>query len=261
MMQEYLVFEYKNKKPRRVSLIESDGSRSCIVYSHPTRGFALNLFAMNRKKNKQQVMNLQVTNDLTVAVIPDTDHEFTMPTKEVAKGYGTSDYSLRMAKKRHQLELIEGKHFISNVTLCHGASPGASKATMWTKRGIVRLGFFIRSQRAKMFRDWAEDLVINHVNQKTPNTAATYIQQAIAVCGSNRKLASRIGVAPGSLSTLQTRPHMFNSAFIARVIQACSKIIEQNGAIDTSSLEMLMQVEDKDIRLGLYNKMKKGGLL
>ncbi|MDO4763858.1 MAG: hypothetical protein Q4A00_05700, partial [Flavobacteriaceae bacterium] len=26
--------------------------------------------------------------------------------------------------------------------------------------GIVRLGFFIKSERAKLFRDWAEELII-----------------------------------------------------------------------------------------------------
>lgn len=32
--------------------------------------------------------------------------------------------------------------------------------TLWTKRGIVRLGFFIRSEQAKLFRNWAEELII-----------------------------------------------------------------------------------------------------
>ena len=31
----------------------------------------------------------------------------------------------------------------------------------WTKRGIIRLGFFIKSKQAILFRDWAEDLIIN----------------------------------------------------------------------------------------------------
>lgn len=143
----------------------------------------------------------------------------------------------------------------------------ASGQTTWfvNESGLYALIMRSNKPQAKAFRKWVTSEVLPAIRKNgyfaSTNTAATYIQQAIAVCGSNRKLASRIGVAPGSLSTLQTRPHMFNSAFIARVIQACSKIIEQNGAIDTSSLEMLMQVEDKDIRLGLYNKMKKGGLL
>jgi len=36
---------------------------------------------------------------------------------------------------------------------------------LWTKRGIVRLGFFVKSERAKMFRDWAEDLVIDKIDE------------------------------------------------------------------------------------------------
>jgi hypothetical protein len=112
-------------------------------------------------KNENKAINLAVTEGLNVTVIPNTDHEFLMSTNEVAKGYGASEYSIRMAKKRNSAELSEGKHFISGVTISHAASPGASKGTLWTKRGIVRLGFFIRSERARLFRDWAEDLIIN----------------------------------------------------------------------------------------------------
>ncbi|MDY0200990.1 MAG: hypothetical protein RBR40_08380 [Tenuifilaceae bacterium] len=120
---------------------------------------------MSFKKNDKEAMSLTVTEGLTVTILPSSDHEFLMPTKEVAKGYGASEYSIRMAKKRNHSELIEGKHFISNVTISHAASPGSSIGTLWTKRGIVRLGFFIKSQRARLFRDWAEDLIINRINQ------------------------------------------------------------------------------------------------
>lgn len=113
---------------------------------------------MTTEKNAGK-LSMQVTEGLAVAVYPNHEHEFLLPTKEVALGYGSSPYSVRMAKKRHPEELIEGKHFLSNVTFCYGAK-GASKGTMWTKRGIVRLGFFIKSERAKLFRDWAEDLII-----------------------------------------------------------------------------------------------------
>ena len=39
---------------------------------------------------------------------------------------------------------------------------------MWTKRGIIRLGFFIKSDRARLFRDWAEELIINPRQVKNP---------------------------------------------------------------------------------------------
>ena len=121
----------------------------------------LNSFNMIVTKNEKQAMSLTVTEGLTVTILPNSSHEFLMPTKEVAKGYGTSDYNIRQHKLEHSNELIEGKHFISGVSIPHVAHRGSSKGVLWTKRGIVRLGFFIKSERAKLFRDWAEELVIN----------------------------------------------------------------------------------------------------
>ena len=118
-----------------------------------------------RNKKNQQTMSLQVTDGLTVAVIPDSNHEFTMTTKEVAHGYGVHPDTIRSQKRHYLNEFIDGKHFVSGVQILHVASPGSTKGTLWTKRGIVRLGFFIKSERARLFRDWAEDLVINKVEK------------------------------------------------------------------------------------------------
>lgn len=112
------------------------------------------------QKENAGKLNMQVTEGLAVQVFPSHLHEFLLPTKEVALGYGVSNHTIRRHKKDHFEELIEGKHFISGVSITHAASNGSSKGTMWTKRGIVRLGFFIKSERAKLFRDWAEDLII-----------------------------------------------------------------------------------------------------
>ncbi len=109
--------------------------------------------------NKAGKLSMQVTDGLQVAVYPNHEHEFLLPTKDVALGYGVTPYTIRQHKKGHSEELIEGKHFLSSVSISHGAK-GSTRGTMWTKRGIVRLGFFIKSERAKLFRDWAEDLII-----------------------------------------------------------------------------------------------------
>ena len=106
-----------------------------------------------------------VSDNLSVEITPDEKFEFLMTTNEVAKGFGTNPSSLRSQKHEHRDELIEGKHFITSVgisdTGCKSGGYLQNKQILWTKRGIVRLGFFIKSERAKMFRDWAEDLVIN----------------------------------------------------------------------------------------------------
>ena len=115
------------------------------------------------QQNKSKAMSLTVTDGLTVTVLPNADHEFLMTTKEVAKGYDTSIYVVNMSRLRHEEELIEGKHFVTGVTKCYSELKSLNvphNAVLWTKRGIVRLGFFIKSQRARMFRDWAEELII-----------------------------------------------------------------------------------------------------
>lgn len=107
---------------------------------------------------------LRIQSDV-IPVSFDADHEYTLTSELVAKGYGVSTAAIRMQKKRHADELVEGKHWIA-VTNCYG---GADK-TLWTKRGVVRLGFFIRSERAKLFRDLAEDLVIGALEPEVSGT-------------------------------------------------------------------------------------------
>lgn len=124
---------------------------------------------MTHKKEEKQVMHLQVAEGLQVVVIPNENHEFIIPTKDVAKGYGVAESTFRKHKKEHQEDLIEGKHFITVVEKSNASgneSITPYKRTYWTKRGIVRMGFFIKSGNAKLFRDWAEDLVLNAIGQQ-----------------------------------------------------------------------------------------------
>ena len=120
---------------------------------------------MLTQKKADTLLSMTVTEGITVNVLPNRQHEFLMTTREVAAGYGVSDWRLRIHKENHPDELLEGKHFLGNVNIIHAATPGSSRGTLWTKRGIVRLGFFIRSERARLFRDWAEDLVLAVVDK------------------------------------------------------------------------------------------------
>ncbi len=132
---------------------------------------------MNVNKNLVGTsLPMTVTDGVTVQIIPNREYEFLMTTREVAAGYGVGKTTVNLTAHRHADELIEGKHFFTGVTLPHSrpegtitnccrASTGSSKGTLWTKRGIVRLGFFIRSERARQFRDWAEDLVLAVVDK------------------------------------------------------------------------------------------------
>lgn len=94
--------------------------------------------------------------DVDLTVQPHPEHEWLIAARLVAAGYGVNESTVRKHKERHQDELLLGKHFVS-VTNSHA---NGAPMTLWTKRGVVRLGFFIKSERAKHFRDWAEELVL-----------------------------------------------------------------------------------------------------
>ena len=120
------------------------------------------------------IKKLKVTEGLTVKVLPSLDHEFFIPTVEVAKGYGVANSTLRDHIYKNKTEFLEETHyvrakdiFVKGVGKSDSLPKGLQPQTMyWTKRGIIRLGFFIKSERAKLFRDWIENLVIEVVEKK-----------------------------------------------------------------------------------------------
>ncbi|NJK43956.1 MAG: hypothetical protein HC933_06420 [Pleurocapsa sp. SU_196_0] len=87
---------------------------------------------------------------------PDSRHEWLLTTEQVAEGYGVSVKTIRGHKISHADELVLDKHFL----VARNTSSENFSRLVWTKRGVVRLGFFIRSERAKRFRDFCEDLAI-----------------------------------------------------------------------------------------------------
>ena len=107
-------------------------------------------------------LTLQVMNDLTVQLYTNPKFDFLMDNKTVARGYGVADSTIKSNKSNHSDELIEGKHFVygSAVQNLDGRSDIRPNMIFWTKAGVIRLGFFIKSERAKAFRDWAEKIVL-----------------------------------------------------------------------------------------------------
>jgi hypothetical protein len=113
-----------------------------------------------------------------LAPVADAMHEWTITTKEVAKSLGVTPAAVRACKSRNVLELKEGKHFLSSVTSRNAVHTQPS--TVWTKRGVVRLGFLINSDRARMFRDFAEDLVLEKIEGAQPSIDMAALATAVA---------------------------------------------------------------------------------
>jgi hypothetical protein len=90
---------------------------------------------------------------MQLAVIENENFGFLLSTKDVALGYGVSESAIRSQKSNNKDDFKEGKHFIleyNNKKL---------PKVMWTQKGVVRLGFFVKSKKARQFRDWAEDYI------------------------------------------------------------------------------------------------------
>jgi prophage antirepressor-like protein len=98
--------------------------------------------------------------DLYLDVYQDKEHEWLLESYLVARGYEVKANIISNHKKRNQSELIEGIHWLSSQIVKSGQK---RNVIFWTKRGVIRLGFFIKSARAKLFRDWVEDLIIREL--------------------------------------------------------------------------------------------------
>ena len=110
-------------------------------------------------------MSLLVIYDVEIKAEDNAEFGLLFTNKEAAKGFGCKQDVIRQSKSSHSDELIENKHFIIE------RNERNQKVTKWTPRGIVRLGFFIKSQQAKQFRDWAEDYIVKQKTKPTNDNA------------------------------------------------------------------------------------------
>lgn len=121
-------------------------------------------------KNQQaEIIEFQ---EIEIVAQVDDVHNWLIPTKHVAEGYGCKDSTIRSHMQNHSDEIKEGKHFISVQNLDANTRAGeARQKTLWTPKGIIMLGFFIKSERAKAFRAFAADRLLEprDVNKELPD--------------------------------------------------------------------------------------------
>lgn len=120
-------------------------------------------------------LNVQVTDDLTVQIITNPEFSFLMDTETVAKGYGVSPDTINSHKYNHRDELLMHSHYMpaSALYILKSDSQIPHNKVFWTKAGVVRLGFFIKSERAKLFRDWAENVILEVTSPEVKLPPAT----------------------------------------------------------------------------------------
>lgn len=230
-------------------------------------------------KENQSSLTVRVSNGLAVNVIPHPDHVFTMSTEMVAKGYGVTTDAIRMQKSRNEDEFIEGKHFFTSVTNSYAGKPPV-KTTYWTKRGVVRLGFFIKSENAKHFRDWAEDFIcktiglddadVKYVNghpvRILSQDGKTYIALSAYLKAINTKTSVPQTVkmlAKKGIECLKTKlPTDLQLTWYAPIeseqILKINTRISKDTIISTELMLALTEVEPRELRMKLATLISEG---
>ena len=117
----------------------------------------------------------ELVNNVEIEVVAYED-AFTVSNKEVASAFGVGETAIRNHKARS--EFTEGKHYVSQLV----SGTDNKFRTMWTKRGIIRLGFKLQETEFTIaFRDWAEDYIINGGEQVVPMTNEQIMANAMVI--------------------------------------------------------------------------------
>ncbi len=83
-----------------------------------------------------------------------------------------------------------------------------------------------------------------------------------AVAGSGARLANRLGVSGGTLnSLLNGKYHYVRTPMLARLLPALRHLDRHGFGYDTELVELLMKVEDTEVRTQLFVKLKKTAIL
>lgn len=95
--------------------------------------------------------------------IYDSKHQWLLSAKEVALAYDISLGKLFEIQKEHETLLEEEKHYLYDNILCCGQH--SSTLLLWTKKGVLRMAYYIKSAQAMDFLDFIED-----IHLQTPST-------------------------------------------------------------------------------------------
>ena len=87
------------------------------------------------------------------------------------------------------------------------------------------------------------------------------IKSAIIACGSANKLAERIGMNSSVLSLIKNRPWLVSPENLNAIIRACRNLLARDAKFNEEAFTELLQIDDAGLRLSLYTKFKKGGLI
>ncbi len=95
-------------------------------------------------------------NNLELHPLLDTKHEWFLSVSEVAQAFKVDINTILEIAASKESALIKGRHYQSEEILSAGIR--SSEVLLWSKKGILRLAYYLKSDAALEFLDFAEDL-------------------------------------------------------------------------------------------------------
>jgi DNA-binding transcriptional regulator YdaS (Cro superfamily) len=119
----------------------------------------------------------------------------------------------------------------------------------------------IESKQKRSTSETTKRLQAHYLETPGDKVLREVVDAAVIACGSASRLADRIGISEATFSHIKTRPWLVSDEKLKAIERACRNILARGGAVDTETIEQLMQIKDEAIRMHLFAKMKKGGLI
>lgn len=116
------------------------------------------------------------------------------------------------------------------------------------------LEFFIARKVREVFEVYR--LVFHAARKNDPEVEKLkdLVNHASTVVGSVNKLAKRMGVSAATFTNLFKQPQLLSADMRARIENTCTNIIENGVGVDPELVELLLDVEDKEVRKKLWTK-------
>lgn len=190
---------------------------------------------------RNNMSKMEIVNNVEIEVVS-SDDTFLISNKDVATAFGVGVGAIKMHKSRS--EFTEGKHWVSQVVTTLG---GKQTQVMWTKRGIIRLGFKLQETEFTIaFRDWAEDYIISGGEVQQKLTPAQEMAKGLMIAQHViAEMEDKNNALRGANNLLINK----NEALTYEAIAAKEEIQERDKVVE------YLSDRSKDIKIGEWAKL------
>jgi prophage antirepressor-like protein len=140
--------------------------------------------------------------DRSIEVVPTGDARgWYMTVDEVAKGYGVARNTVMTHLRDHADELRQGVERDA-VGITDSIGRLQEKPILY-RDGVIKLGFFIRSREAAAFRQWATNIIVDHM-QKTGITMDEVFSTIQEMSGQIKRMDAKLDRHQDEIEELRT---------------------------------------------------------